>query len=193
MKTSQLLFVLFNLVAFTEIADADEINFGKKTPSASEVIDALSPDSSDNSVDAPRAKTRSIDMSNLGKIPKSQVKDHKGSSQTALSMEILFDYKLADLTDVAKEQLRPVGEALASDKLQGLKFVVEGHTDAIGGYSYNKSLSEERALAVKRFLVESFQIEPSRIQIVGKGKSDLLDPANPASEVNRRVKIVAIK
>ncbi len=186
MKTSHLLFVLFNLVAFTEFAGADEINFGKKTPSANEVIDALSPD-------APKAKTRSIDMSNLGKIPKSQVKDHKGSSQTALSMEILFDYKLADLTDVAKEQLRPVGEALASDKLQGLKFVVEGHTDAIGGYSYNKNLSEERANSVKRFLVETFQIEPSRIQIVGKGKSDLLDPVNPASEVNRRVRIVAIK
>ena len=108
-------------------------------------------------------------------------------------MEILFGYNSAELTDAAKEHLKPVGEALASEKLQNLDFVVEGHTDAIGGYAYNKNLSEERAASVKRFLVDTFHIEPSRIQIIGKGKSDLLDPKNPDSEVNRRVRIIATK
>ena len=82
---------------------------------------------------------------------------------------------------------------MVSDELHNLDFVVEGHTDAIGGYAYNKKLSEERAKSVKNFLVNQFHIEPSRIRIIGKGKTDLLDPKNPESEVNRRVRIVATK
>jgi outer membrane protein OmpA-like peptidoglycan-associated protein len=108
-------------------------------------------------------------------------------------MEIFFGYKSAELTDLAKDYLKPVGEAMASEKLQNLDFVVEGHTDAVGGYAYNLNLSEERAASVKRFLVDTFHIEPYRIQIIGKGKSDLLDPKSPESEVNRRVKIIAKK
>jgi OmpA-OmpF porin, OOP family len=108
-------------------------------------------------------------------------------------MQILFGYNSAELTDTAQDQLKPVGEALASQKLQNLGFVVEGHTDAIGGYDCNKNLSEERAASVKQFLVDMYHIDPSRIQIIGKGKSNLFDPKNPASEVNRRVRIITIK
>jgi outer membrane protein OmpA-like peptidoglycan-associated protein len=148
-------------------------------------------------------QTRSIDMSKLNSTPKSTktktkktpIATPKSSENTvaALSMEIIFGYNSADLTEAAKEQLRPVGEALASGKLQNLSFIVEGHTDAIGGQAYNKTLSEERAASVKSFLVSSFNIAPTHIQIIGKGKSDLLDPSNPASEVNRRVRIIATK
>ena len=42
MKTQYLLFCLFGIVAFTNVTYA-EVNFGKKVPSADQVIDALSP------------------------------------------------------------------------------------------------------------------------------------------------------
>jgi outer membrane protein OmpA-like peptidoglycan-associated protein len=163
------------------------------------VIDALSPEDADNEGDIKHiGKSRSIDMSNLDATPKVNKKKLKKSINTAmqkantkaLSMQILFAYNSADLTQAAQDQLKPVGEALASEKLQNLSFVVEGHTDAIGGYDYNKSLSEERAASVKQFLVDMYHINPSRIQIIGKGKSNLFDPKNPASEVNRRVRII---
>jgi len=210
MKTQHLLFCLFGVMALTDVTYA-EVNFGKKVPSAAQVIDALSPATAhpdattddDYEGDVNGNKTRSIDMSKLNATPKStKTKPNKKPIATprpsetavaALSMEIIFGYNSADLTEAAKEQLRPVGEALASGKLQNLSFIVEGHTDAIGGQSYNKTLSEERAASVKAFLVNSFNIEPTHIQIIGKGKSDLLDPNNPASEVNRRVRIIAIK
>lgn len=191
-------------MALTTIAYADEINFGKKTPSAAQVIDALSP-ATDHPADAADSekqtgKSRSIDMSRL-KAPqtktnskqKNPMTGHKADSDMALSMEILFGYKSAELTDAAKDQLKPVGKAFASEKLQHLNFVVEGHTDAIGGHAYNKNLSEERAAAVKQFLVDTFHIDPSRMQTIGKGKNDLLDPTNPSSDVNRRVRIIATK
>jgi len=208
MKTQHLLFCLFGIMAITQIAYADETNFGKKKPSLNQVIEALSPaatspDDSSYEDDVKQiGKSRSIDMSNLEATPKTnkiKIKKtirkaiQKSNTEAALSMEIFFAYNSAELTDVAKDYLKPVGEAMASEKLQSLDFVVEGHTDAIGGYTYNKNLSEERAKSVKLFLVDTFHIAPTRIQIIGKGKSELLDRKNPASEVNRRVRIVATK
>lgn len=159
-------------------------------------------------------KTRMIDMSNLGGKTGSTKKSHSSSNSkktatgtpkvrpkdqqpvntaSAISMEIVFGYNSAELTETAKTQLKPVGEALASGQLQNLSFVVEGHTDAVGGDSYNNSLSEQRAASVKEFLVSNYNLNPSTIQIVGMGKKDLLDPSNPTSEKNRRVRIVANK
>jgi outer membrane protein OmpA-like peptidoglycan-associated protein len=205
MKTQHLLFCLFGVMTLTGISYADEVNFGKKTPSAAQVIDALNPAKS-NPDDADyegnikhNYKTRSIDMSGLKATPKvSNTKSTeknllKENNESALSLEVTFSYNSAELTNSAKEQLQPVSEALASGKLQNLSFVVEGHTDAVGGQSYNKTLSEERADSVKYFLVKTSNIEPSHIQVVGKGKNGLLDPNHPDSEVNRRVRIIAIK
>ena len=112
-------------------------------------------------------------------------------SESAISMEIVFDYKSAKLTDTAKEQLTPVGQALVSEDLKDQSFIVEGHTDAVGGQSYNKTLSEQRAASVKDFLVSNFSVQPDHIEIIGKGKEELLDPKHPDSEVNRRVRFVA--
>lgn len=205
MKTQHLLFCLFGAMVLTEVAYA-EVNVGKQTPTVNQVIDALNPAKAnpdttidDYEGDVKTSKSRSIDMSKIKAPSKSTINrdrkkpipiTHRKETQTALSMEIIFGYNSAELTAEAKEQLKPVGEALASEKLKNLSFVVEGHTDAVGGQAYNKTLSEERAAAVKQFLVKTFNIEPSHIQIIGKGKSDLLDPNNPDSEVNRRVRIV---
>ena len=208
MKKRPFLFCLLGIIVSTTTAYADETNFGKKKPSTNQVIDALSPaitspDNADQEDGLNQiGKSRSIDMKSLDVSPdanrkKFKKKIHhdlqKANTEAALSMEIFFGYNSAELTDVAKDYLKPVGEAMASEKLQSLDFVVEGHTDAVGGDAYNKILSEERAASVKRFLVDTFHIEPSRIQIIGKGKNELLDPKNPGSEVNRRVRIVAQK
>ena len=196
MKTHHLSICLLGVMALTETAYAEETNFGKKTPSADQVIEALSAaarnPAGDKGKKKPVGKSRSIDMSGLNASP-DNTKVLQQADEVALSIEILFPYDSAELTAAAKEHLKPVGEALASEKLQNLAFVVEGHTDAIGGDEYNKSLSEKRAASVKQFLADTFHINPSRMQIRGKGKSDLLDPGNPGSEANRRVRIVAIK
>lgn len=204
MKTQHLLFCLVGAIVLSEVAYA-EVNVGKQIPSVNQVIDALNPDAqqADDANNEGGAKTRSIDMSKLNpaSTTKKKAKSKKPALATssstektaALSMEIIFGYNSAELTPAAKAQLKPVGEALASGKLANLSFVVEGHTDAIGGDSYNKTLSEQRAASVKSFLVSTFNLPSTQIQIVGKGKSDLLDPRNPESEVNRRVRIIAIK
>lgn len=220
MKTQHFTLSLFGAMALAQAAYADEINFGKQQPSASQVIEAFSPNAAPSDADANvndadeegdivrQGQSRSIgplmrddDTPKKHKAKKTQVSKKAPrpsmpavpSTETALSMEILFGYNSAELTDTAKDQLKPVGEALVSDTLQNMSFVIEGHTDAIGGDAANKTLSEQRADAVKKFLVGTYHVPVSRIQSIGKGKNNLLDPKNPDSEVNRRVRIVAVK
>src|SRR5450830_166365 len=49
--------------------------------------------------------------------------------------------------------------------------MVTGHADRIGSVAYNQKLSERRANAVKQYLVAQ-GVEDSRLQAVGKGKSE---------------------
>jgi OmpA-OmpF porin, OOP family len=51
-----------------------------------------------------------------------------------------------------------------------LKVVIEGHTDSVGTDAYNKNLSQERAGAVKKYMVEKGGIDANRISAVGYGE-----------------------
>jgi outer membrane protein OmpA-like peptidoglycan-associated protein/opacity protein-like surface antigen len=65
---------------------------------------------------------------------------------------------------------------------------IQGHTDQIGSEKYNNQLSQERAEAVKKYLVAK-GVDASRLTTSGKGKGDLLfKESDPVSRYyNRRV------
>jgi ABC-type nitrate/sulfonate/bicarbonate transport system substrate-binding protein/outer membrane protein OmpA-like peptidoglycan-associated protein len=73
----------------------------------------------------------------------------------------------------------------------GARIVVEGHTDAsrLGEVPEDvvKALSQQRAEAVQRAMVERFDLEPSRITAVGYGWDRPAEEGNHAE--NRRVEI----
>jgi OOP family OmpA-OmpF porin len=70
-----------------------------------------------------------------------------------------------------------------------LKVVIEGHTDSVGTSAYNKKLSQERAGAVKNYMVEKNGIDSSRITTEGFGKErPIADNATAEGRAqNRRV------
>jgi outer membrane protein OmpA-like peptidoglycan-associated protein len=68
-------------------------------------------------------------------------------------------------------------------------FLIEGHTDAVGGAAYNLALSDRRAESVARALVEYFGIPPENLVVQGYGFTDLLIPTAQAEERNRRVAV----
>jgi outer membrane protein OmpA-like peptidoglycan-associated protein len=72
-----------------------------------------------------------------------------------------------------------------------VKLRIEGHTDALGSDDYNLELSKRRAVAVAGYLVEQIGIDPDRLVVAGKGKSEPLtrDPFDPH---NRRVQFVRV-
>lgn len=106
-----------------------------------------------------------------------------------IALEVRFDFDSADLMPQAREVLRQLAVALKTPALAGNTFLIEGHTDALGSDSYNKNLSARRADAVRDFLTREQGVAANSLVVVGRGETDLLDPAQPASDVNRRVEV----
>lgn len=79
------------------------------------------------------------------------------------------------LFDFNKAVLRPEGRAALDSFIGNVKDVtpstilVVGHTDRLGSDSYNQTLSEERAAAVKTYLVTR-GIDANSVQTEGKGE-----------------------
>jgi outer membrane protein OmpA-like peptidoglycan-associated protein len=107
-----------------------------------------------------------------------------------IDLEINFDYNSDRISAKSLPSVQALGRALANPDLKGSTFVLAGHTDAAGGDAYNQDLSERRADSIKRYLVEKARIPAADLVTVGYGKTKLKDPANPLSEVNRRVQVV---
>ena len=107
-----------------------------------------------------------------------------------IDLEINFDYNSADISAKSLPSVQALGRALTNNDLKGSTFVVAGHTDAAGGDAYNQDLSERRADAIKRYLVDKYGINGTDLVAVGYGKSKLKDPSQPMAEVNRRVQVV---
>lgn len=107
-----------------------------------------------------------------------------------IDIEINFELNSAKLAPSATTTARTLGEALSSADLKGSTFLVEGHTDAKGSKTLNQTLSERRADAIKRFLVEHYRIPATNLVAVGYGKTKLKNKDNPFGAENRRVRVV---
>ena len=79
-----------------------------------------------------------------------------------IDLEINFDYNSADISAKSLPSVQALGKALTNPDLKGSTFVVAGYTDAAGGEAYNQDLSERRADAIKRYLIDKYGIAGSR-------------------------------
>ena len=122
-------------------------------------------------------------------------KHQPGAAQKARShidLAVNFEFNSARLTPDGELILDNLGHALQDPKLGASRFAIGGHTDGVGSAGYNKTLSEQRAEAVRNYLIERYDIPADRLTAEGFGLTQLLDSANPASAVNRRVEITNI-
>ena len=103
---------------------------------------------------------------------------------------IQFEFDSDRLTLSAMDQMRELSRALRSQELMSFSFAVQGHTDSVGSNEYNRSLSQRRAYAVKRYLVETAGIDRVRLVEVGLGEDYPLRGLLPTDDRNRRVEIV---
>jgi iron complex outermembrane receptor protein len=107
----------------------------------------------------------------------------------AHSYMVFFDFNKSDLTSQAVMIVDQAAKNAAPAKVT--KIDVTGHTDTVGSDAYNMRLSRRRAESVAAQL-EKDGIPSSEIEIIAKGKHDLLVPtADGVKEPqNRRVQIV---
>ena len=107
-----------------------------------------------------------------------------------IDLEITFAYNSAEISTTSLASVQALGKALSNPNLKGSTFLVAGHTDSLGGESYNQDLSERRADTIKRYLVERFGIASADLVTVGYGKSKPKDPNASLDPANRRVQVV---
>lgn len=110
----------------------------------------------------------------------------------AIDLTVYFEYNSAHVSERARELLDRLGEALNSPKLRRYRFLIAGHTDAVGSDESNLDLSYRRAEAVREYLVQVHGIPRYRLAIKGWGRRRLKDPSDPESGINRRVEVALI-
>jgi outer membrane protein OmpA-like peptidoglycan-associated protein len=122
-----------------------------------------------------------------------QVAQKPAVQQKSIDLDIPFDFNSDRMTATGAQILDSLGEALNSEALRSVKAIVlEGHTDAVGGASYNLQLSQRRAEAARKYLGFKFRIPTDKVQAQGKGSFELADPSKPTDAVNRRVRVIVM-
>lgn len=108
------------------------------------------------------------------------------TSSGGLDMLVSFDNGSATLTEQAKAEARAFAEAMRAPALAGMRFSIDGHTDAVGNRDYNLDLSKRRAQSVADYLVGQ-GIDAARLDPHGYGFDKPRPGTTPRSPANRRV------
>jgi OOP family OmpA-OmpF porin len=103
--------------------------------------------------------------------------------------DVLFEFNKADLRAGALRNLYPLVSFLKENASRAV--TIEGYTDNVGAESYNLDLSQRRAEAVRRFLLENGLTQD---RITARGLGEAYPVASNSTEsgrqMNRRVEIV---
>jgi len=121
-----------------------------------------------------------------------EITEEQVNKLNAYAKTILFNSGKATF----KPETMPVLEAINAilKEYPTSRFSIEGHTDSDGSNALNQTLSENRAAAVKNFLIEN-GIESSRLRSTGFGETKPIDTNKTAKGKanNRRVEVKLIK
>lgn len=106
---------------------------------------------------------------------------------------IYFLQSTATIKDESYEALDQIVTALRKNK--SLKIKIIGHTDNIGSEASLIWLSQQRANALKNYLIKDGGIEPERVSAEGRGKSEPLNDNSTEEKKskNRRVEFTVYK
>lgn len=135
-----------------------------------------------NIMDKKAAKAAQISGADVEKVI-----DNNGLTAVKVTFDsgILFAFNSYELSDKSKAALRDFAKILNEDET--LDIAVFGHTDKVGTYEANQSVSYKRANAVRSYLemcgVKSFQFK----EVKGMGYSQYDESLTP--EQNRRVEV----
>ncbi len=165
---------------------------GKLVPGSYDVS-AVATDIHDrSSSDQTRFEIQVKETSGPTPTPPTAVNCETDLAKTLLARPIQFESDKSAVTPAASiiiQELAAMASACPTDRLE-----IGGHTDNVGSDSYNQALSERRAVAVARKLVE-FGIARDRLSAVGYGE---IEPASgndteAGRALNRRIEIKIVR
>jgi OOP family OmpA-OmpF porin len=103
------------------------------------------------------------------------------------TLKVLFDFDKAVIKNNSFQDVDNL--AAVMKQYPDLNVTIEGHTDSVGTAAYNKKLSQRRADAVKKYMVEKGGIDEKRLTAKGFGEENPI-ASNKTKEgraQNRRV------
>ena len=159
------------LIAAQAFAQSNVVDVGKSVPSEKAVAEGLFPEEACEQLKAAGFKCMGFKPAVRYSLPATS-----------------FKLGSAELPDALKKQLDVFADVLKTRKGSGKTVVIEGHADASGAAALNKQLSQQRADAVKDYLVQQ-GADASMLKPVGVGADDLKNPNDPYGAENRRVEI----
>lgn len=105
----------------------------------------------------------------------------------AVNLNVPFENNSAQLKAAAMDDIQRLANFMQLYK--NTSAVIEGHSSAVGSEKYNLVLSQERADAIKKVLVNKYNIDTNRLTAKGFGEAQLISSGNTKAdhEANRRV------
>lgn len=123
--------------------------------------------------------------------PEGALVDNDGCGESLKNEEerqlrILFANDSYEINPIFSDQIQTMAEFL--QKYQSASIQIQGFASKVGSPEYNLALSRKRAHAVQDELI-SFDVDPSRVSIVGYGETRLEDEGDDETShaLNRKV------
>jgi outer membrane protein OmpA-like peptidoglycan-associated protein len=110
-----------------------------------------------------------------------------------LPADVLFDFDKADIRADAAGALAKVATLIRNYPKASTQLT--GHTDSVGADDYNLALSQRRAEAVKRWLIEREKLDGARLEPRGMGETKPVaaNDTEAGRQKNRRVEVLIRK
>ncbi|OKO74972.1 OmpA family protein [Bradyrhizobium sp. NAS96.2] len=110
----------------------------------------------------------------------------------AFNADIAFDVDTPIVLPDSYQTVGRIADALTHSSLLPYTFLIVGHIESTGRRENNVILSQRRADAIRDILVNTFKIAPKRLQSVGLGEEQLLDPTRLNAPANNQVQILLV-
>ncbi len=105
---------------------------------------------------------------------------------------IFFATGSATIQPESTPTLKEIGRTL--ERYGDLRLRIEGHTDNTGSDATNQRLSQERAEAVRQYLLDTYGVAPDRLEAQGVGSAQPVadNGTKEGRQQNRRVELVRL-
>ena len=114
------------------------------------------------------------------------------ASLPTFNIDIQFDPDTPVVRPESYEAVGRIADAMVQSSMLPYTFLIVGHIESNGKREANVILSQRRADSIRDILANTFKISTKRLQSIGLGEEQLLDPARPTAPVNQQIQIMTI-
>lgn len=173
---------LFLVAGFPALAAQEDVPASQTTEA---FVEALKPRPAEPQKSARVVRTRGVNVTAA-----SQTAAIATPVASRAELEVLFAFNSDRIAGASVRSAENLSRALQDPQLKDGRFRVVGHTDAVGTREANQQLSQQRANAVRKFLIDH-GVSADRLRAEGRGFEELKNSTDPEAGENRRVEIVA--